>query len=366
MSLFRISSKKRILLSMVSAFLLLPTGCGSSGGEGTTDISLPWTKVTGTEQPTTGTEQPTTEKPGRRSEIPADEIILVDERTNVAWSFVDHGIFIMGNGDVYSFDFDQQSFPDGDGASRYEKMELLKNSVRPCGTVDQELLQRLYEYGMKIDPDTKMDMKNEACDYGENSIIFHDPVNDKWITCYEQGDTTGYRKDHFARKLADLWMDEKAEAVTAAAKSPDRLFTPGDVPMESIHSGFVELDDPSENLFITDSEEKLRAFAREKGFQVDSFLEGMKEYRKKDACYFIQINNVANTGVVYNPAGFLFGDGTFCFLGAPDNGNGEDGQVTHDCMDGYVFLAVIDGYELKQDLSVEFRTPDGRIWNVLR
>ncbi len=385
--LHRISNRicKRGALFLASVMLLtLCSGCGSGAG-GTTGgtesgTGTFWTREPGTVEPSTvepSTIEPTTIEPiqgrikdgdlvGSDGKPLRNQVILVVERSNYAEGIECHGIAITSMGRLYSYDFGGGSFyPDG-GSSLGDKLNLLVSSVAPSGTVDQELLAEIYEYGMKINTSAKMNVVNEACDYGENSIIFRNPETGELITCYEQGDNTGYLEDENAKKLADLWMDERDQAIQYTDEQPDRLFIGGDIPMDSIHSGRIELDDSSKKYFIAENDDALRRFAKEKGFDVEPFLSGMEEYWKNaDKVYFLQVNNVVNTGVDFKTAGILFGDGSFRFLESPDNRYEEDGEVDPSRLDGYIYIAAFPTASLEMDAS-QCLTERGEPWIVLK
>ncbi len=350
-----------ILLAFVLSTCLL-SACGDTDKATTETVRITTEKKTepGTEKPTEGkTDGGGTDV---ESKIGTNEIILVSGYSNAAEYYQEHGMFVTGLGQVYTYNFDLTGWGWNGGMGLYEKMELLSKSIRPAGEMDMEVLSEIYEYGMKVDPKAKMDVKNEMCDYGENSIIFHNPKTDDWITCYEQGDNTGYRDDRYAKKLADLWMDEKETAVKITAAIPDRLVAPGDVPMGSIHSGRIELEDPQKEYYMTDSLDALRKFAREKGFDVEQFLSGLTDYEKEDPVIFLQINNVINTGVDFNTDGVLFGDGSLRFIEASTNRYEEDGQVDPDRLDGYVYIAVLPKALFGRETPYGLKALNGESW----
>jgi hypothetical protein len=363
----------------LAAALVFCTGCGTTpeggGSENGTTETVTSEKIT-TEKITTeklttekGTEV-STEKPtgsGKESILPKEnEILLVERRSNGAWGYHDSGWFYTSLGQVYSFNFDQLSYPGMGGLGFGDKLALIRDSVRPAGEVDLTLLEDIYDYGMKVDPDTDMDVENEMCDYGEDSIIFHNIRTDEWIICYEQGDSTGYRVDRNARKLADLWMEEEDSAVTLKEKNPDHLFTPGDVPIESIHSGRIKLDDPKKKFYIAEGEEVLKKFAAEKGFDVSGFLSGLSESNKEEVVFFLQINNVVNTGVDFETAGVLFDETSLRFLESRNNRYEEDGEVDPDRLDGYIYIAAVFKYDLTWESMEGISALNGEKWIVLK
>jgi hypothetical protein len=311
-----------------------------------------------------------TEKPtgsGKDSILPKrNEILLVERRFNGAWVYQDSGWFYTSLGQVYSFNFDQLNYPGMGGLGFGEKLELIRDSIRPAGEIDLTLLEDIYTYGMKVDPRADMDVENEMCDYGEDSIIFHNPETDEWITCYEKGDNTGYRADRNARKLADLWMEEEGSSVTLKEKNPDHLFTPGDVTIRSIHSGRIKQDDPKKKYYIAEGEEVLKKFAAEKGFDVSGFLSGLSESNKEDMVFFVQINNVVNTGVYFETAGVLFDDKSLRFLESKNNRYEEDGEVDPDRLDGYIYIAAISKHDMAWSSMEGIAALNGENWIVLK
>lgn len=356
------------LLLGLSISTCLLSGCSDTDpdkGTATVTVRITTEKKTesGTEQPT---EQPTEGKPGGgtsgQSKLGTTEIILVSGYSNGAWTYQDHGTFVNGLGQVYTYNFDMPYWPGAEAMNSYERMELLSKSIMPAGEMDMDVLNEIYEYGMKIDPKSKMEVEQEMCDYGENSIVFHNPETDEWITCYEQGDNTGYRDDRYARKLADLWMDKEQTAVKITDTIPDRLLVPGDVPMGSIHSGQIELEDRQKKFYMTESMDALRKFAREKGFDVEKFLSGLKDSEKENVVIFLQINNVVNTGVDFNTDGILFGNGSLRFLEASTNVYEEDGQVDPDRLDGYVYIAVIPNEVFDREGPYGLNALNGETW----
>ena len=204
-------------ICLASAMLLtLCAGCVSTA-EGATNGVEPATVQPGTLEP--GVLEPITVGPvivelgTELSKVPGDEIILLSCRCNAAWGYENHGFFVTANGSLFKYDFSQDGYPMGD--SPYEYMKIMAKTEKPDAKVDTELLEEIYEYGMQIDPSAEMKVEHEACDYGENMIIFRNPETDEWITCYEQGDSTGYKDDKYAKKLADLWGDEWMDATEA-------------------------------------------------------------------------------------------------------------------------------------------------------
>ena len=349
----------------LAAVLFLCSGCGNKPSDADSETG---TTESGTEAWTeTGTETNTENGTGKESILPMEnEILLVFRSSNGAWNYQDEGWFYTSLGRVYSFNFNQMHFPGMDGLPFWEKLALIRDSVRPSGTVDLTLLEDIYYYGMKVDSRAEMSLQNEMCDYGEDSIIFHNPETDEWITCFERGDNTGYRDDEDARKLADLWNRESVSAVALEKKDPNHLFTPGDVPIGSIHSGRIELGDPKKKYYIAESEEALIKFAEEKGFDPSGFLSGLSESDKEDAVFFFQINNVVNTGADFNTAGVLFDDSSFRFLESKDNRYEEDGEVDPGRLDGYIYIAVIFKYDLTWETLEGIGATNGEKWMVLK
>ena len=350
---------RRIGVITLSLALLFCSGCGD-----TTVSTEPKTEgVTGV-SPT----EKDTENDNGRSKIYLEkegdldhEILLVIGYSNSAWGYSDHGIFITGCGNVYGFDFSQLYYPDG-GIQGLEKMEFMARNLGRMGTIDPDLLEDLYEIGMKIDPDTKMDVKNEACDAGENYIAFRNPVTGDRLVCYEQGDSTGYRQDINAKRLANLWQREGERSITTEQEQPDHFLAAGNIPIHSFNCDYFTPKKDGEICYVTDNADTLRRYAKECGFDVETLL----SENVFDPVYFIQMNNIPKQCGSFDAAGFLYGDGTYRFVDAETNHYEVDGQVPRSDMTCYAFVAAVSKHDLDTQELTDLKAPNGKMWVVLK
>jgi len=134
-------------------------------------------------------------------ELPEDEIILVRGYVNYAWGCISTGTFVTGKGDIYHFDVSEAA-KENDFDFLGELQKVMENG-KPAGQIKTKYLKEMYYYINEMDPDAKMEAKNEACDYGENYISVL--IDGKLVTVSIQGDNTGRLDDKYAKKIEKLF-----------------------------------------------------------------------------------------------------------------------------------------------------------------
>ena len=93
-------------------------------------------------------------------ELPENEILVVSRSDNEAWGHYRHISFVTSDGSIYtsSVDFGFGRTWDYSRLTYEEELTLLQKYTEPVGKMDEDLLEKLYGYLMKIDgtPKTKI------------------------------------------------------------------------------------------------------------------------------------------------------------------------------------------------------------------
>lgn len=181
-----------ILLAIVCAFTMCACGTADDGSkEDFTDVSA---KIDETE-------------------LPEDEIIFIKRYMNGASGYEDKGYFVDSDGAAYAFDFSQDTYDVVIEEENFlDKLRTLRGNTEPFATVDREILQEMYYYGMQIDPEAECSEESMACDMGQIMLIFHNTDTDECIVCYEDGDVIRELQDVNAHRVVDIYekkMEDK-------------------------------------------------------------------------------------------------------------------------------------------------------------
>lgn len=137
-------------------------------------------------------------------ELPADEIILIQNYVNWADGYQNSGWFIDGTGNVYSFDFGTGDYSVKQHESDEEfmdRLETVREQSEPFASTDIDVLRKIYEEGLEINDSASYDEKSMAFDAGQTAYIFRNPESKKLITCFEMGDCERQLRDAHARKI---------------------------------------------------------------------------------------------------------------------------------------------------------------------
>lgn len=142
------------------------------------------------------------------------EIILIDRYTNFAWSYQENGYFLDTTGALYSFDFSSENFDVESKESLLEQLKKVQKNSEPVMQFEMSAVKKIYNLGLKINPNSKLILEPVAMDAGSSTISFRNPNTGEQIICSESGDMEGKRKDSAAKKLVKLYfknMEKKAK-----------------------------------------------------------------------------------------------------------------------------------------------------------
>ena len=139
-------------------------------------------------------------------ELPENEILVVSRSDNEAWGHYRHISFVTSDGSIYtsSVDFGFGRTWDYSRLTYEEELTLLQKYTEPVGKMDEDLLEKLYGYLMKIDTDAKFKYSDEIWyDAGSSTIEVLTSDGD-YIKISESGCQNGELRDRNARKAKSL------------------------------------------------------------------------------------------------------------------------------------------------------------------
>ena len=139
-------------------------------------------------------------------EVPEDEILVVSRSNNEAWGHYRGITFVMSDGNVYksSIDFGFGRSQDYSNLSYEEELTLLRKYTEPVGKFDQEDIDKLYTYMMKIDTDAEFEYSDEEWYDAGSSIIEVLNSDGEYMKINETGCHQGKLDDRNARKATSL------------------------------------------------------------------------------------------------------------------------------------------------------------------
>ena len=289
-------------------------------------------------------QEPVIEEPER--EVPADEILLVNQYKNFAWGYQDSGYFIDTNGNVYGFSFSEISNSIGIG-ELHEHLMLIRDNVEPKANIGMNAVRKLYTLGEGIDPEAEMDRQHMAYDAGQRTLYYYDADTGEMVKCISQGDYDELPKDPKARELAAYV--ERNIGLSMNGIETASVYTDTDVAMKSFHCGYM---DGMEGKYCFWSEELL-AFAARTGLECEQILDGADEYELQNCIYLLEIRNVNSAGYDLKAGAILCQNGTAEFLLSPDSVTPQPGDMVGQMMDGFCFVAAVpNGTDIGSDWTV--------------
>jgi len=340
------------------------TACGTEGSETKRGSLADAEKIEGT-----GTGQDGLDPGSDISEVnlPENEILLVFRYTNGAEGYADNGHFIDTNGDAYGFYFSQYGYSAyrNNGMELYDKLMLIRENTEPKVNIGSDAVQYIYKLGEQIDPNAGFEKESMACDMGQYTLYYYDADTGEMVECGAYGDVDETPEDFYAGQLWDYFRYK----IEQASVPQTHLYTDGDVPMESVHCGYM---DGMDGKYIFPNAEDLRAFAARSGIACDSFLDNMDEYEMQSYTYLLEIRNVTSTGYDLKADAIMNHNGRTDFLLSADSVIPEPGAVAGSAMDGFCFVAaypyVYDISELGDDWTLSedivWNTPDAVIGGI--
>jgi len=136
-----------------------------------------------------------------RSDIRSDQVLFYSYSYNSAWSKHSNGIFIMGNGDVYTYERDSILIPPA-SASALE--DFVKRECLKTGHVSRRALYALYDRAEELRHEgtlTDYTIGYGADDMGYSLSYFVSPVSGP-VMFREIGDTVTNTDNE---ELKDMW-----------------------------------------------------------------------------------------------------------------------------------------------------------------
>jgi hypothetical protein len=136
------------------------------------------------------------------AELSPDKVVFVSRYSNMAWGYQHRTMLVMGDGRVYSFDYNFSMYPDGD-VTEEEIVKLLKDAKKDA-VLDKDYLLEMYEHALQVDKNAEFTTEYVMCDYGQDTLYF---VKDdgSLVKCACSGDTRYIIKDEHAQKVEKLW-----------------------------------------------------------------------------------------------------------------------------------------------------------------
>ena len=136
-------------------------------------------------------------------ELDPDRLVFKSEYSNMAWEFQKRGMYVLGDGRIYSYDYKDISGKIKGELTDQNILAYLKKSD-PTARLDKNYLLKMCAYAMKIDPDAKYTTEYVMCDYGQNTLIYYDEEGKK-VLCSCDGDERYIFNDENNGKVKKLW-----------------------------------------------------------------------------------------------------------------------------------------------------------------
>lgn len=132
-----------------------------------------------------------------------DRLVFKSEYSNMAWGFQKRGMYVLGDGRIYFYDYKDISGKIEGDLTDQNILAYLKKSD-PAATLDKDYLLKMCAYAMKIDPNAKYTTEHVMCDYGQNTLKYFDE-DGKMVLCSCDGDVRYNFSDENTKKVEELW-----------------------------------------------------------------------------------------------------------------------------------------------------------------
>ena len=129
-------------------------------------------------------------------EYPENEIIALKYYENNAWAYKCNGQFIMSDGKLYTFDFDDTS-----DLKLIDRLKQYAKDNKPTSTVDVNSLKDCYTLGMSIDINDYIETNVVMYDAGSTAISFYNNITGEELYLDVQGDVQGTTHDQYGIEL---------------------------------------------------------------------------------------------------------------------------------------------------------------------
>lgn len=138
-------------------------------------------------------------------ELPENEILFLDYYENYAWGYSLFGKFITSNGELYVFDAADDFTNDidftKDDIDLRDRLILYAETHEPVEIISIDEIEKLYKFGLQIDPNSQFDSRNVAFDAGIRSVSFYNDILNKEIELSVIGDYEGETSDTYGKRL---------------------------------------------------------------------------------------------------------------------------------------------------------------------
>lgn len=301
-----------------------------------------------------------------------DRTILHYKRTNYAEGKQESGYFILGNGDVYFYDFGVVIYNFGYkgeiGMSFEQKLNAIREKTEPAINIGEELVRKICAIGTRIDDKSGYEEKSVMCDYGQKTVYFINPETDVEIMVSSTGDVDKKLKDETAEQFTDFFNNKIVPLLTSASIPENKVYVhaKGEVPMLTLHG--VKLLPPGYEMkgrtarFVFDNVKELLALCNRLGVDTfpvhelfDQFSDRYFEYND----IFMEVLVTPTLGYSRDTVGIMMKDNIVSFIPSPTDSDPK--ECAEDAEDCFVFIAVCGDHNLNADTK-GFVDADGNAW----
>lgn len=266
--------------------------------------------------------------------LDTDRPVFYLRSSNYAWVTYDRGIFINGDGMIYQFDSSHFQFSAEKKFTMEENFDLFMKYTEPIGSIDTDLLNKLYSLAKSIGPDNELISESVACDMGQISWYYIDPDTGVETMIGSHGDNEETPTDENAQKLWELLDDYYGMTINEYESTsilPEPIMCTRCGPINELPAG--------ENDFILMSKEEMNHFALEFNIEISDITE---RFNEGNVCY-VKILNLTDKIDSLNIDGFMASGNKRDFL--IDNDLPVSGE---DICDGYILIALYGEYNTEQ------------------
>lgn len=279
--------KKHGIYALIVCAGMLLSGCEAVTGTapGTAASPPQTTPVATAPQQTTSvkTEPPQVTEPAVPDDpLPdGDTIFLISESVNYAWGFQHSGVFLDTSGDIYRFQFLDDTVEDD---MYFKTLDLFREYGSPVGHLNETQVSELYNIGKELNANASFRKEFQMYDCGQSTLYYFDSGSNRKIKCCSSGDYEEISTDVRANMFRDKW---KAALGTITVNETENMML---LPQtENCFRDYPSAGLKLEGNYMLYDKRQLPILAEKCGVPIDNILKETDEFYAADAVFFVSL-----------------------------------------------------------------------------
>ena len=292
-----------------------------------------------------------------------EKVLFTYEHTNYAWGYHSSLILVMGDGKVYSLsDNLLSSYDPSDNSGQLEEKLDIITRFEPFCTLNADYLRELVEAASRVDPDSTYTEEFMMDDYGQ-AILYYWNENNEKVMCSNDGDVRYHFDDPDCGLVEDLWnrRDDNAIANPSFAHTALYLYTAYDLPLETVHCGYVELPQGDCGRYVFENYEVFSKFCEENHIDMAAFT-AFDDDSFRQFPILVQFDLFSTMGHERSYDALVIEDNAYYFLPSENCTDPDPDSSVDEAMDGFVTVCIFP--DLGDRLADEILAKDGEKWEI--